>query len=366
MKGDLILLDHLGDTESAVLIRDGRIEDALIDSTAPRPGTIYRARADRPVKGQGGMFVQTPDGSGFLRQVKGLSPGQMLLVQVTGYAEPGKAIPLTTKVLFKSRYAIATPGAPGVNVSRQIRDDDIRDALLVLAHETLVDHPFVTPDGDAAPMGGVILRSACAEASQDEVAEDLLAMVTLADQVLSDPDDGIATLHQGDGPHALAWRDWTDPARVQTNPGCFDDHGAHDMLLALLGPVTDLGGGASTAVEPTRAFVAVDVNTGSDTSLAAGLKANIAAARDLPRQLRLRGLGGQIVMDLAPMPKKDRRGFESVLRAAFRSDEVDTVLAGWTPLGNYELQRKRARLPLAQVLNVQMLDPDPAENGTGS
>ena len=99
-------------------------------------------------------------------------------------------------------------------------------------------------------------------------------------------------------------------------------------------------------VEPTRALVAVDVNTGSDTSLAAGLKANIACVRALPAQLRCRGLGGQITLDLAPMAKKERRQFEQVLRAAFRHDPVETILAGWTPLGCYELQRKRDRLPL--------------------
>ena len=50
------------------------------------------------------------------------------------------------------------------------------------------------------------------------------------------------------------------------------------------------------------------------------------------------------------MPKKERRTFEAVLRKAFKADDVDTVLAGWTPLGHYELQRKRARLPLTEVL----------------
>jgi Rne/Rng family ribonuclease len=99
-------------------------------------------------------------------------------------------------------------------------------------------------------------------------------------------------------------------------------------------------------IEPTRALVAVDINTGGDTSPAAGLKANLAAARDLPRQLRLRGLGGQITLDLAPMVKKDRRGFESALRSAFRKDAVETALVGWTPLGHYELQRKRDRMGL--------------------
>lgn len=50
------------------------------------------------------------------------------------------------------------------------------------------------------------------------------------------------------------------------------------------------------------------------------------------------------------MPKKDRRPFETALRQAFRADDVETTLIGWTPLGHYELQRKRARLPIAEVL----------------
>ena len=76
----------------------------------------------------------------------------------------------------------------------------------------------------------------------------------------------------------------------------------------------------------------------------------MAAARALPRALRLRGLGGQITLDLAPMPKKDRRTFETSLRAAFRKDATETALAGWTPLGHFELQRKRDRLPLTDVV----------------
>ena len=94
MKGRTIILDHLGEVEAAALMVDGKLDDLLIDSDGPRPGTIYRAIADRPVKGQGGMFLKTPDGMAFLRQIKGLAPGQPLLVQVTGFAEDGKAIPV--------------------------------------------------------------------------------------------------------------------------------------------------------------------------------------------------------------------------------------------------------------------------------
>jgi Rne/Rng family ribonuclease len=92
--------------------------------------------------------------------------------------------------------------------------------------------------------------------------------------------------------------------------------------------------------------VAVDVNTGADLSPAAALKANLAAARELPRQLRLRGLGGQVVIDFAPLARPDRTRVEQTLTAALRGDGIDTTIAGWTPLGHLELLRRRTRRPL--------------------
>ncbi|MCG7625701.1 ribonuclease E/G [Epibacterium sp. Ofav1-8] len=340
MKGTQIILDHIAGREAAALMVDGMLEDFLIAGDAPLPGTIYRARADRPVKGQGGMFLSTPDGPAFLRQVKGLAPGQMLLVQVTGYAEPGKALPVTQKLLFKSRYAIVTPDAPGLNISRAIRDEDERDRLLEIAHTEMEGEDF-----------GLILRSACAGADPEDIAEDVATMVAAARQVLEDSSDTAEVLHEGDTPHLQAWREWTDPAQVEQTPGGFERCGVLDALETLRSGKIAIGAGAFLYVEPTRALVAVDVNTGSDTSLAAGTKANMACARALPRALRCLGLGGQIVIDAAPMPKKDRRTFETALRAAFKSDPEETTLAGWTTLGHFELQRKRARLPLSEVLS---------------
>ncbi|MEM7731357.1 MAG: ribonuclease E/G [Pseudomonadota bacterium] len=334
MKGATICLDTLKGAEAAALIEDGQLTDLLIDSDLPRPGTIYRATADRPVKGQGGMFVKTPDGVGFLRQVKGLSPGQTMLVQVTGFAEPGKAIPVTAKLLFKSRYAIVTPGAPGLNVSRSIKDDDERDRLLEIAHEVM-----------KGSKNGLILRSSCGGAAASDIEEDIATMANLASAVLTDTAGGPEKLVEGPGPHDLAWREWPAASDIDTGDGAFDRHGLLEDIEALGSARVDLNPG-SMFVEPTRALVAVDINTGGDTSPAAGLKANLAAARDLPRQLRLRGLGGQITLDLAPMGKKDRRTFETALRAAFRRDSVETALVGFTPLGHYELQRKRDRVPL--------------------
>ncbi|MBL4917387.1 ribonuclease E/G [Szabonella alba] len=345
MQGRVILLDEIGEREVAALLIDGRLEELLVDPSDDRPltGAIYRAIADRPMKGMGGMFVKLPGASGFLRQTDGLAPGRPVLVQVTGPAEPGKAVPVTTRLLFKSRHAIVTPGAPGLNISRRIRDSEIRATLEALA---------VAGMAGADAGLGLILRSACEGAEADEIAGDIAQMRGLAEAVLADLVGGPELLVEGAGARDTAWRDWAEPApdAVEDRKGCFADHGVEDMIEALLGPRVDLDGGAHMMVEPTRALVAVDVNTGGDSSPAAGLKTNIAAARELPRQLRLRGLGGQIVVDFAPMPKRDRAVLDQVLRAAFKGEAAETNLAGWTTIGLYELVRKRDRAPLAEVL----------------
>ncbi len=340
MKGRIVVLDELDGRQAAALMVNGQLQDLLIDppDDRPGPGAIFRTVVDRQMKGQGGVFVRLPGGRAFLRQAKGLAPGQSLLVQVTGFAEPGKAPPVTRKLLFKSRYAIVTPDAPGLNLSRAIRDDDERDRLREVAHDAM--------DG-AADGIGLILRSACLGVDESLIAEDIAAVRDLAGRVLADTSGPPELLVDAPGAHRQAWRDWAEPAPEQVieAKGAFAAHGVEEAIEALSRPAVLPGGGALW-VEPTRALVAVDVNTGPDSSPAAGLKANIAAARELPRQLRLRGLGGQIVVDFAPMPVKERGQLEQVLRAAFRADAVDTNLVGWTNMGNYELQRKRERLPL--------------------
>ncbi|NHX27127.1 ribonuclease G, partial [Escherichia coli] len=173
MKGRSVILDDINGRKAAALMVDGRLEDFLIDPAddTPAPGAIFRAQVDRQMKGQGGVFLTLPQGRAFLKQAKGLAPGQSLLVQVTGFAEPGKAVPVTPRLLFKSRFAIITPDAPGLNVSRAIRDEEERDRLLEAAHEGMQG---------ADERLGLILRSACAGADADEIADDVAAMRSLA------------------------------------------------------------------------------------------------------------------------------------------------------------------------------------------
>jgi len=345
MKGRIVVLDQINGRSAAALMVDGRLVDLLIDpanSAVPRPGAIYRAVAQRPVKGQNGMMLDLGEGQrGFLRQAKGISPGTELLVQITTQTEAGKAAPATQRILFKGRYAILTPGAKGRNVARSIKDEAERDRLAEIAHEAM--------EGASDDIG-LILRSACEAADEGDIYANIAAMLQGANAVLNDTAGTPQLLLDAPDAAEVAWANWGDIDQLIDDEGCFESLGVWDFIHALESPECPLSGGASMVIEPTRALVAVDVNTGGDFSLSAGLKANIATAKDLPRQLRLRGLGGQIVVDFAPSPKAERRSIETQLRRAFKADSIDTILVGWTTLGHYELQRKRERLPLSEVL----------------
>lgn len=344
MKGRQVVLGHLFGLEAAALMQDGQLVDLLVSSeplAALPPGAICRAATDRYMKGQGGVFLRLPEGqTGYLRDRKGVSEGKPLLVQIAGVAEEGKALPLSTRLLFRGRHALVTPGAPGVNVSRAIRDEARRAELEALGREGLGprDH-------------GLILRSAGLDAEDDEIRAELAELIDLADRVCAETSGPPELLLDAPTPWEQAWMDWAEPApdAVEEGEDSFARCGVLEAVDALLSPHVPLQGGGDAVIEATRALIAVDVNTGSDGSLAAGLKVNIALARELPRQLALRGLGGQVVVDFAPMPKRDRATLDQVLQAAFRGAGPETTLVGWTAMGLYELTRKRDRVPLARL-----------------
>ncbi|MFS4437703.1 ribonuclease E/G [Paracoccaceae bacterium GXU_MW_L88] len=340
-----VLIDELPDGRAIVARMRGTVlEDLLVDSKddTPQIGAIYRGKVDRLVKGMGGAMLRLPDGqSAFLKEAKGMAQGDMVTVQITTHAEPGKAQAVTPRPLFKSRYAIVTPHAPGINIARKIKDEAERDRLLELGHEGMEGSDF-----------GLILRSASDGADSEALAEDIFAMRDLAEAVMQDQASEPSLLVEAPDAVLTAWRDWTEPSpeRVEEGEGTFETADVWSAIAALETARAQIGTEAWMEIQPTRALTAVDVNTGGDFSPAATLKANLAAARNLPRQLRLRGLGGVVTVDFAPLAKRDRSKIEGELRAALKADGIDTVIAGWTPLGLLELQRKRERRPLSELL----------------
>ena len=340
-----ILIDHTEQGKVAALWQNGRLEDVLVDPPAddptPRLGAIYMARVGRPMKGINGCFVELGDGqTGFLRNPKGLRPGAHILVQVTGQTEDGKAPPVSQRLMFKGQLAIVTPGAAGLNVARSIRDEETRAVLGDVARQAM--------EGAAQGLG-LILRTAAADAEPDNVLDEVADLRRLAEAVLAD--DGKAACLLVDAPNAAeqALRDWP-AAEVIDEAGAFERFDIWSEIARLTCDDVPLKAGGSLCIQPTRALVAIDVNTGADLTPAAALKTNLAAARDIPRQLRLRGLGGQVIVDFAPMTKRERREIEAGLRAGFKADTIETSLVGWTQLGLFELQRKKERRPLAECI----------------
>lgn len=343
MEQDLIILDELNGKEAAVLLRSNKLEDcffSLMDERILTPENIYNGLIDRTVKGQGGAFIKLPNNAnGFLRNSKGLKLGEKILVQVTGYPDEGKAIPLTNKIMLKGRTVIVTPFAKGINFSRQIKLEHEKLRILDALNSIFPD------DLDF----GIIVRSVARHSRSEEIQNEAKSYINKAKKILSGEEKKPTQLVQGSSPHELALREWRISDDIKVIYNGFEDYGILDKLESLLNPKVEAGLG-TIFIESTRALVAVDVNTGKDFSLTSGLKANLNLARMLPRQLRLRGLGGQIVLDLAPMPKRDRKLFEIELKRAFKADPVDTTLVGWTPLGHYEMQRKREKVSLESVL----------------
>ncbi|MFC3170220.1 ribonuclease E/G [Paracoccus fontiphilus] len=344
MKGRQVVLGQLFGAEAAALMEDGRLTDLLVEASglAPLvPGDICRGVVERLMKGQGGVFLRLPDGQrGYLRDRSGLAEGQPLLVQVTGVADEGKAIPLTSRLLFRGRHVLVTPGAPGINVSRRIRDEEVRVELTAMGQEA------APPEGT-----GIIFRSLSETAPAEDIAEELRGLLDLSARIMAEQAGQPELLLGAASPHEQAWMEWADPEpdAVEEGEDSFARCGVLEAVDALLSPDIALPGGGHAVIEPTRALLAIDVNTGGDGSPAAALKANIALARDLPRQLRLRGLGGQVVIDFAPIPKRDRATLDQVLRAAFKGESAETSLIGWTTMGLYEINRKRDRVPLHRL-----------------
>jgi ribonuclease G len=341
VRGRQILIEPLpAGGHAAALMVDGRLDDLIVDpdpaDPAPRPEAVYRAAPGRPMKGLGGVIVDLGGGvSGFLRGPNAPAPGRPLLVQATGWAEPGKAAPVTSRLLLKGRWAILTPGAPGVNVARSLADPERRRALEALGAAVMAGAEAGT---------GLILRSAAAEADDAEIAAEVAELRAAWDAL--DPSGPPGRLRDAPGARTEALREWRGAGVAMLEAAtALADAGVWEEAAALGRPLVALGQG-SMAIEPTRALVAVDVNTGADLSPAAALKANLAAAAELPRQLRLRGLGGQVTIDFAPLAKADRPRVERALAAALRGDGVETAILGWTPLGHLELRRKRSRRPL--------------------
>ena len=343
-----IAIDRVGDRSISALVADGALEDLLVDPLAATdavPGAVYLAIAERSLKSLGGTVVRLGGSQkAFLRGGQPVEPGKPILVEVSGFPELGKLPPVRLRPAIKGRYAVATPGVPGINVSRSIESGDVRDELSKMADAAAAE----APDGT-----GFILRSACLQASANQITGELEALAETARKLASSlKETAPRILMKAPTAEATARREWSvkDPREIDDRPGSFERHGIWELVELIRDPDVQLPGGGRMHIEETKAFVAVDVDSGATLSRQAGRTANLDAAGALLRELRLRGLGGQAVVDFAPMAKSSRPAVQEALASGLGPDRRDVDFGGWTPQGNFELRRKRDRQPISRSL----------------
>ncbi len=364
--GRLIVIDSTDTRSVAALVVNGRIEDLLVDHpnpAVPVPGAVFRAKVERHLTGLGGFILSLGQGQhGFLKSRVKLEPGHCLAVQVKTIPVHGKAAGVATQIRIRTRYVVLERGRRGIEFSERITED--RTDLARLR-----DIAASIPDLDLSSTS-VLFRASCQDANLATVADELARESCDFNRVLENANQGNPGLRtRAPVASARAVTEWMFPApdRIIEERGSFDTLGIWDMISRVLVPAVSLpkspgarermGSGASMVIEPTQALIAVDVNTGDIFSRSPGLDANLLAIGELPRQLRLRGLGGQVVVDLAPMAKRHRKRVEETIAGTFSDDPVKTTPVGWTPLGHYELQRNRERFPL-DALAIEELMKD--------
>ncbi len=353
--GRLIVIDRTDTRSVAALVVNGRIEDLHVDHpnpTIPVPGDVYRAQVGRRLKGLGGFILNLGQGQhGFLKSRVKLEPGHHLAIQVKTIPDHGKAAGVATRIRIRKQYVVLEQGRRGIEFSRRLTDDQT-------CRTRLRDIAASIPGLDLSSKS-VSFRAQCQDADPATVADELARETCEFNRILENANRGTPGLRaRAPAAGERAMTEWMFPApdRIIDDRGSFDTLGIWDMISRVLVPAVSLpkspgagermGAGASMVIEPTQALIAVDVNTGDIFSRSPGLDANLLAIGELPRQLRLRGLGGQVVIDVAPMAKRHRRRVEEAVASTFSEDPVKTTPVGWTPLGHFELHRKRERFPL--------------------
>ena len=306
--------------------------------------------------------------------------GAEILVQVVKDPIGDKGARLSANITIAGRLLILVANSPGVALSRRIEDEAERARLTGIIETILAD-----TSGDVVKGTGFIVRTAAVGMGAGEIRDDALRLShvwrTITEKrVWASPP---ATLHSDLGPIERALRDEVDGTinrividdrnavaiardyamrampdmaglieHYDRGEPLFEHFGIEDEIESLSGPRVALPSGGWITIEATEALTAIDVNSGSyiegvgleETSL----KVNIEAAEAIGRQLRLRGIGGLIVIDFIHLsdPANSARVIEA-LREACAKGRVPSQILGMSEFGLVEMTRKRVRDPLA-------------------
>lgn len=377
-----LLVDRRGPLTRAAVVEDGRLTDLQIDHAA-RPsflGAVFLGRVERISTGLDAAFVDLGTGrSGLLaaadaRGPKGrverigtlLRAGQPVLVQVKADPVGEKGAVLTMDVALPGRFLVHVPLGRGIAVSKRLAAGTARTELLRRIEQAVVGDGWIARAGAAAADPALLAAEADDLALRWRAIEAQAASAPPPARLRDAPEAAVRLLVErgAEAPDAIvvegaepaaALSAWCADAapdlaeRVRTAPsGLFDRHDLEGDIAALVRPRVALTGGASLVIERTEALTVIDVNAGERGN---ALEVNLEASAEIARQLRLRNVGGIVVVDFVNM--KNRGDAERLLGALARrveDDPVQTHVYGLSKLGLVEMTRARRGAALADLL----------------
>jgi ribonuclease G len=399
-KRELLVSVGVGEKRVAVL-EDERVAEVYLERPESRSiaGNIYLGTVDNVLPGMEAAFVEIGlEKNGFLyvdeivlpelegrrhgRKIQDLiKRGQSVLVQVVKDPMKTKGARLTTEISLPGRFIVYVPSGEGLGVSRRL-DDDERNRLRSILKEI------------APKEGQVIIRTAAEGASAEDIERDLdflqrlwkaikkqaesVQAPALVYQEAELPLRVIRDLFTEDFERALVdderthkriigYLKKTSPhmaervSRYRQKKPLFEAFGVENELSSTLSRRVDLPSGGYLVFDYAEAFTVIDVNTGRfvgsrSKSAATTLedtitKNNIEAVSEVVRQLRLRDIGGIIVIDFIDMANpKNRATVEEALRTELERDRTKTYVVEISPLGLVEMTRQNVTEGPREVL----------------
>jgi ribonuclease E len=360
-------------------------------------GNIYRAKIVRvepslqaafvDIGSQRNGFLQINDiHPAYFRNQKGeggnrreriqdlLEAGQELVVQVVKEEREMKGATLTTYLSLPGRYLVLMPGSDRGGVSRKIVDSDQRQRLKTLAQD------LELPSGI-----GLIIRTAGLDRSEADLSRDLALQLKLWERIMADAQNASCPtiLYKESDLATRVVRDYFTPeireilidqpstyARVKEFVGqvmpryrsrvklyegempIFAAAGIEEQVHVTMHKEVQLPSGGALVIDSLEALTAIDVNSGKATAGGnieeTAYRTNLEAAEEIARQLRLRDLGGLIVIDFIDMlDRRHRSNVEERLEEAVASDKARVEVGKLSKFGLLEMSRQRLRASLA-------------------
>ncbi len=396
------------------LLEDGRLESIHV-STVAREHTksnIYKARIVAVESNLQAAFVDYgPDKNGFLpfseihpeyyrqdvsektmrlieqHQWKNLNinevleRGQEMLVQIVKEEVGSKGANMTTYLSLPGRCVVLMPGSDSSGISKKISGEERRSQLREIMDSLEI------PEGI-----GWIVRTASVDLTETSLAKDVKYLLKLWGEIKGKGQgmDGVGLVYQDHDCVLRFLREHFDPeikeilvddlaamekvrdfiemlpdkqknTKVRLHKGArpiFNQYNVEDQIESIYQPQVFLPSGGSIVIDPTEALVAIDVNSGStgkgqnfEDSI---FKANMEAAAELARQLRLRDLGGLIVVDFIDMrSQKNIREVERQVKVAMKRDKAKVDISRISKFGLMQISRQKLGAPI-EALNYQI------------